>query len=358
MSCNKCVIPQLQSTMKKKIKYQIKITFDKARPECSIGHFLSPYKGSKGNLDSLTFNKNLLRIDFERSKLYTEQEILSNNKNSVYEQVQKSLLAYYAMATTYPIIKKCTLLIFSRDKVIVDFTSMLNQPIRLGADKKLAISYQNSIRILQNDSKGIALRSAISYWLTGMCSVDLYQKFDKLWRAFDRILLYEGNTVREKDGIKNIKTFLRNNSSKFNHSIEYAIKFPINTNLMSWGKLFMDKPADIRRKMTEYSDYRIISIYNKVFYDRKIQKELTLRSETQDVLNHFLSHNASVNEIELVLLLSLTYTYFIRCKMFHAEFPDSSFKLISTYEDKIINALSGLLEIVVQELIEVQALLR
>ena len=48
MSCNKCVLPLLQTTMKKKIKYQIKITFDKARPECSIGHFLSHIKGQKG----------------------------------------------------------------------------------------------------------------------------------------------------------------------------------------------------------------------------------------------------------------------------------------------------------------------
>lgn len=102
--------------MKKKITYQIKIAFEKSRPECGVGKFLSPYLGSKGYEDSITFSKRMLRIDLKRSKLYTKEEILSNNRNSVYEQVQKSLLEYYTIATSFPQIKRCTLIIYKREK--------------------------------------------------------------------------------------------------------------------------------------------------------------------------------------------------------------------------------------------------
>lgn len=344
--------------MKRKYRYQIKISFEKSRTECGVGTFPSPYIGSKGNVDSITFFKGLLCIDFERSRLYSQEEILSNNRNSVYEQVQKCLLAYYAIASTFPKITKCTLIIYQRDEVLYDFTKTLNQPIQQMTKNKLTISPVNSVRILQNDSKGFALRSAISYWLTGMCSSDIYQKFDKLWRAFDRILLYEGDTTKEKDGINSIKNFIVTNSNKFTESTNYALRFPIDISTLSWGKLLMDKPSDICRKLMLYTDYRIAAVFSKICNDRNVKAELIAQSNLHTVLNHFSSNSSTTKDIDLVLLLSLTYTYYIRCKMFHAEFPDSSFKLIPTNEDKIIEALSNLLEIVVKELLENQIFLR
>lgn len=344
--------------MKQKYKYQIKISFEKSRKECGIGSFSSQYLGSKGHADKISFHKSLISIDFERSRLYTQNEILSNNRNSIYEQVQKCLLVYYAIAYSFPKITKCILTIYRRDRVIYDFTQHLNQPIQKFANNKLAISTVNSIRILQNDPKGIALRSAISYWLTGMCSSDIYQKFDKLWRAYDRILLYEGDTDKEKDGIISIKKFIETNSNKFTSSINYVLSFPIDINTLSWGKLLLNKRSDISRKLTQYSDFRIVSVFNKVCNDRNIKSELVNQSKLQTVLNHFASNKNTIKDIELVLWLSITYTYYIRCKMFHAEFPDSSFKLIPTDEDRIIEALSNLLEIVVKEIIEIQTLLR
>lgn len=127
---------------------------------------------------------------------------------------------------------------------------------------------------------------------------------------------------------------------------------------MSWGKLLLDKPSDISRKITQYSDSRILDIFRKVCNDRKIASILTTPSKLQQVQNHFVLNSSTTDDIELVLLLSLTHAYYIRCKMFHAEYPDSSFKLIPTYEDKIIEALSDLLGFVINEIIEIQTLLR
>ena len=45
-------------------------------------------------------------------------------------------------------------------------------------------------------------------------------------------------------------------------------------------------------------------------------------------------------------------TYYLRCKLFHGEVPDSTFKLKPTDEDWEIEELGKLLEIVVFELLE------
>ena len=72
----------------------------------------------------------------------------------------------------------------------------------------------------------------------------------------------------------------------------------------------------------------------------------------ENVVNHFAANTATICDIDIVLLLSLSYTYYLRCKLFHGEVPDSTFKLKPTDEDWEIEELGKLLEIVVFELLE------
>ena len=90
----------------------------------------------------------------------------------------------------------------------------------------------------------------------------------------------------------------------------------------------------------------------------KLQAALSNAGLWTNVMNHFAANTATICNIDIVLLLSLSYTYYLRCKLFHGEVPDSTFKLKPTDEDWEIEELGKLLEIVVFELLNHNHILR
>lgn len=93
-------------------------------------------------------------------------------------------------------------------------------------------------------------------------------------------------------------------------------------------------------------------MFQSLVYGPKVQTALSSAGLWTDVVNHFTANTATICDIDIVLLLSLSYTYYLRCKLFHGEVPDSTFKLKPTDEDWEIEELGKLLEIVVFELLE------
>lgn len=343
-------------------KYYVEVIFTNRRPNCAIGIRNSSYYRSNGRQDTFTFRNNGFTIEAERSCSYSDGSILNNSQNSLNGQILKGLLVYYALASDFPKLKNISIL-RKRQRRLGDFvyteTLRFQQPLTPGIVRNLHLSQADVNEILEETDKGIAVRTALSYWLKGVNSQDKYFKFDRYWKAFDRLLLHQGNTTRERDGIPAMKALIRGNAGLFVKSTamintasdDYIRKFSWNKLLYKCSKRYT-KPEDICRRATEYSDSRAIRLFQSLVYGPKVQTALSSAGLWTNVVNHFAANIATICDIDIVLLLSLSYTYYLRCKLFHGEVPDSTFKLKPTDEDWEIEELGKLLEIVVFELLE------
>jgi hypothetical protein len=100
-----------------------------------------------------------------------------------------------------------------------------------------------------------------------------------------------------------------------------------------------------------YTDKRIIELLKEtIAYRKPILESNNLYDEVVDYIDQKMEANIT-NSIELVPLLCIKYTYFVRNKMFHGEIPESTFKLLQTEEDSEIDNLNILLETLVGEII-------
>ena len=169
------------------------------------------------NVDTFTFSRKGFTLLARRSGVYTDGTILNNERNGLYQQIIKGLLVYYALSDDFPILKSITIKrIKSRtaDYVYTE-TNNFQQPLKPGVPKKYYLPIPFADEILQETEKAQALRIALTYWLKAMNSSDSYFRFDRLWKAYDRLLLYEGNTTRERVGIPSIKNVISNYSALF-----------------------------------------------------------------------------------------------------------------------------------------------
>lgn len=348
-------------------KYIVTVLFTNSRSCCAMGVRQSPYFKSQGRVDEFTFKKNGFVLVAERSAVYADGSILTNSQNSLGKQILKGLLVYYALSPDFPKLKSIEIIrkrLSRQGDFVYLETSNFYQPLKPRVQRNFHLSAANIDVCLEESEKGEAVRIALSYWLKAINSGDDYFKFDRLWRAYDRLLLYQGNSNKEIDGIRAIKALIKANAALFQESIsltstytyDYIRKFRWNKLLYSKSKKY-NNVGEIVRLAKEYTDKRAICLYKNLVAGPKVSVALS-PDQTNDVQAHFTAHNATVNEIDIVQLMSLTYTYYIRCKMFHGEVSESTFKLKQTDEDWEIHELVQLLEKVVYELLNNNNILR
>lgn len=354
--------------MAKRHNYIVDVTFVGTRPTCAIGIRYSSYLMSRGRTDTFEFKKNGFTINAERSTVYSDGSILSSDRNGLYGQILKGLLVYYALSSDFPKVKRLSIVRKRKSPytdVVYSETAGFQQPINPGVPRKLSFSTSNISEILNETPKGNAIRIAMTYWLKAANSADPYFKFDRYWKAYDRLLLYEGNTTKQRVGIPAIKStislnevlFIRSKALTNTYSDAFIRSFSWN-HLLSSKSMSYTKPSEILRRATEYTDSRAVRLFQNLLDGAKINAVLISSGFRTIVDAHFKANAATTNDIDVVLLMSLSYTYYIRCRLFHGEVPDSTFKLKKTNEDREIEELNKLLEIVVFELLENNNILR
>ncbi len=355
-------------TMARRYTYIVEIAFVGRRSTCAIGTKMSEYLMSGGKMDTFEFKKNGFTITAERSAIYADGSILSSDRNGLYGQVMKGLLVYYALSSDFPKIKSICI-VRKRKKpysdVMYSETVGFRQPMIPSKNRRLTFSTANIDEILNETPKGYAVRTAMTYWLKAANSTDLYFRFDRYWKAYDRLLLYEGNGANQKNSIIDIK-----NKISVNEVLFVKSKALINTysdayiRSFSWNHLLYSKskkytvPQEISRRAMEYTDSRAIRLYKHLLDGEKIDAALVLAGLRAIVDAHFVANATTRKDIDIVVLMSLSYTYYVRCRMFHGETPDSTFKLKDTNEDREIEELVKLLELVTFELLENSHILR
>ena len=346
--------------------YHIKITFDKNRSECNVGLMYAQYSDRINHNDTFIFQPKELTIIISRSKRYKDGSILNSNLNTVYNQITKALLYYYSLSNDFPEIKNIE--IIRKRFRLADYSyseckSGIIQPIVNGQSKIYQFDKDKIKVIFEETEKGKNIRIALSYWLKGVSSNERYYKFEHLWKALNRLFMYQGNSPKEVHCMASLRTIIINNEILFSKT--KAITNSYTTEMLRsfrWRQLILNdydipsKTVALHDFILRYKDNRIMDLFNSILPYRS--DYLNAKLLLNDVTNHINRNMSSVCDAELITILSLKYTYFVRNKMFHGEIPDSTFKLHETNEDIEIDRINEILSSLIFELIDNNNILR
>lgn len=348
--------------------YHITIDFKGIGPTNRIGRKYSGYTGKHSYKDTFLFFARRCSMVLSRTKAFNDGEILSHANNSINTQIIKALLCYYALSSDFPIVDKISIVRKRSGQPDFVYTECNNivQPIGYAANRKLTCSLNVLDALLDESPKGQAVRIAMSYWLKGISSIDVYYKFDHLWRAFNRLFMYQGNDPREHECMKAMRSFILNNPTHFSQSIAITNAYSRDElHGFRWSRMILND-YDTRKKTGALVDF--VQRYHDGRIMELLHEKLTCRNNYIDdpnnpifrstIDNHINSHLLTTVDAELVTLLSVKYAYFVRNKLFHGETTDGTFKVRPNNIDNEMKLLNRLLEVLVMELMDNHQLLR
>ena len=351
--------------------YNIRIDFNKKRPECSLGNRCSAYPGGKDALgvpytDTFHFFQDHLNVIAQRSSNYHDGSILSNDKNSLYLQILKALAYYYAYANDVPKIKKVT--IVKKQSGREDYTynecNSFLQPVNDDCIKANRFSAGVLEVIFDNSERGNAILTALTYWLKSYEYRNIPSlRFDALWRAFNCLYRYQANNDKDFEGLRNFRSFITGNQHLFPNSISITTGYDQSVwDSFRWRALILNdyneesKMNALSDFIQRYHDSRIMhSLYNIITVR---QNYLEPASLWDSVVTHLTANFTSNSDIETLTILVVKYAYFVRCKYVHGELPENSFKIEHTNIDKELTRLNELFTVFIFEIINGNSSLR
>lgn len=353
--------------------YTIKIHI--SRDNVELNSFQNiPYANSGvGCGDTVTFKKQTIIIEAERSKKMSPQEILYNNQNSLYRQIIKCILFLYLKNECRILLKKIDILRRTQRTQDTPYSITVdkyNQPVK--ADFVLRYSIPGTIldMVWQEGIQAEYLRTIFSYWLLALASEDRFYIFEQLWRSFERLAFYANrasNSKSEYEAIRNMKNLIRNNTHLFPDAMNEAHRISGRSfRSFDWSGYVKNefptlaasnKPKPYTEKYQKYfvlcnMDLRVIGMLKKTLLIR--ENELRHFGVYATVLRHITTHLATRAKYDeqLLTMLCCKYAYYFRNKMFHGEVLSHSFTFTEkTIENKNIDVLNTLLQSLTTDLI-------
>lgn len=345
--------------------YRVSILFKGIGALVRIGSKKSGYSTIHPYQDTFVLYHKSCNLFLSRTKKYEDGTILSNANNSINTQIIKALLCYYAVTKDFPVIDKLTIVRMSSNSPDYAYkeANTFIQPLQNIVVRSLICNSSVVDGLMENSQRGQTLRIVMSYWLKGISSDDVYYRFDHLWRAFNRLFTYQGNQTTELDNMVIMRQFILKNNSVFPKSIAITNGYP-ESKFMSyrWSRMILND-YDTQKKTVALVDF--IERYHDGRIMRMLQQKLACRSVylanvglAGRVNSYIASNLATTIDAEVVTLLAIKYSYFVRNKMFHGEVVDRTFKVRENNLDIEMQNLNELLETLVMEIMENYHLLR
>ncbi len=308
-----------------------------------------------------------IEIQAERNGKFDIEDIIEYKQSTIYTQIYKSLL--------YLFLKKGKRVnIRSIDVRRIDYFQPLpidakRQPLVGDFSIRFAIPEAVLDNLWEEGVKGNTMRAAVSHFLVALSSNDRYIRFERLWRAFEQIAMWNyyhdamPNKPKEFEALVNMRNHICSNPIELSNTFAYVDTLD-NTRIESlhWRKLIQNnytcanKVRQVRELYDDFfdknKDERLVGVFKKAL--KMQEKEINNQGRMVDfeTLISDYSNNHIRNNSHVLSLLVCKYCYFMRNKMFHGEVADFSFCFTNhTEDDDITDFLNELLERLVNELI-------
>ncbi len=323
-------------------------------------------KTSQG--DTIKVFTQKIEIQAERNGLFKLDDIIEYKQNSIYVQIYKSLLYLFLKKGKRVNIRSIEVKRNGCQPEILQIDAR-RQPLNgdfslmyAVSDKVLAILWDESV-------ESETLRASVSHFLVALSVKDRYKRFERLWRAFEQIIMWHKyhaimpNKPKEFDALVEMRNYICSNPRELSNIFSYVQSLnSADIERLHWNKLVKNnyvsanKAPQIKQLYDDFydknKDERLVGVYKKI--QKSYAKEIANQGRTDDfdaVIQKYSSTHAK-NDSHLLSLIVCKYCYFMRNKMFHGEVADFSFCFTNhTEDDDITDFLNSLLERLVNELI-------
>lgn len=336
--------------------YTIEILFDINSRTRNIFSGQVPYFGSASFLDDFRIYNDKIIIEAKRSAIVPLDNIFYNHFSSLYNQILKSLLFYYVSTRKFAKITSIKVSRASSLKTLEEKTFKDNQFNQV-LDSSFKLNYQieqaRLQELLNETPKGQTTLIAISYLLISNTALSESEKFEKLWKSFNKLFTHIAGEKKDFNCLRYLRQFVIDNPSILTLSTSKVSSLTTNKlrNVIRWRGLLLDnydteaKTGAFRDFVLRYSDKRIMEILLETKYG---YKETFLKNQgffdAVDIHIQNAIASDTKNDNEVVSLLTGKYMYFVRNKTFHGEKVDSSFRLSVNKEDNELKFLNSVLE--------------
>jgi hypothetical protein len=340
--------------MTRENKYTIEITFEEEESKSLFAGEV-PYYGSASFRDNFTILSDKIIIKADRSAVIPLDTIFHNHFSSLYNQIIKSLIFYYATNRKFTAITSIKITRVRNNKIldskilnVGDFNQVLDSSFTLSYE----IKQERLSELFQETPKGISTLISLSYILKANLNISESDKFEKLWKAFNKLFTLIGNDKKDFNCLRTLRQLIVDNPTILPQS---NLKVNgLSTNKLReirWRAMIIDiydnekKTEAFKEFVLRYSDKRIMEIILETNYGyrRDYLQNKGWLVEVDTHVNDSINANTK-NDNEIITFLTGKYMYFVRNKTFHGEKVDSSFRLSVNKEDIELKFLNGILE--------------
>ncbi len=336
--------------------YKIEILFDLDIRARTIFIGQVPYFGSATFSDDFKIYNDKIELVARRSAIIPLDNIFYNHFSSLYNQVLKSLLFYYATTRKFAKIKSISIS-RARSKNILEEKLFKDDQFNQVLDSSFKLNYQIEQARLQelfNESpKGHTTLIVVSYLLIANTTLNESDKFEKLWKSFNKLYTHIANDNKDFNCLRFLRQFVIDNPNILKLSANKVTDLTTIKlrNSIRWRGMLLDnydteaKTESFKDFVIRYSDKRIMEILleTKYGYRETFLRNKGLFNLVDAHIKHAIEIN-TINDNEVVSLLTGKYMYFVRNKTFHGEKVDSSFRLSVNKEDNELKFLNSILE--------------
>lgn len=349
--------------MTRKNKYIIDIIFDISSNYFKAYNLKSSYIGSKGFEDDIQISPKSIKIIAYRSTKINLNDVFYNHNSSMYMQIIKSIIFFYLNSKAFTAIDSIAINRFGKEKLL-DSKKIQSKDLAQVLSKKFLplytkFNFTNLKKLFDNDEKGEAILIASSYIVKASAVSDEIEKFERLWKALNRLYKFIGNNGNEHNCHVDLRNFILNNPNKLPLSIKEVTSINAQQlrQKLRWRALIINDFATFNKTQAfsdfvmRYTDSRIMSVLKETLaYREEYLKNKNLYYSTLSYIDSKIQLN-NHSDTEIVAILCIKYMYFVRNKLMHGEKVDSTLRLLPNKELKELTWLNSILEALVIDLI-------
>jgi hypothetical protein len=347
----------------RKNKYIINIAFNPIENNFRNYELDSSYVGSRNFKDKIKITPTSIEIIANRSTIVNLEDILYNHTSSMYIQILKSIIFFYLNSKIYTDINQIMIKRYRNDKLLKEINISTKDLAQISSKNFTALNQKLNLskleKLFDDDEKGEAILIASSYILKASTLNDEIEKFERFWKAFNKLYKYIGNNQNEHACQRELREFILKNKDKFPLSIKEISSLNSNQlrKKLRWRTLILNDHSTIKQTkafskfVIRYSDYRIMNVLKETLvYREDFLKNEKLYDETLNHINSKIEEKI-ISDAEIVTLLCIKYMYFVRNKLMHGEKIDSTLRLLPNKEIEELNWLNSILEALIIDLI-------
>lgn len=240
-------------------------------------------------------------------------------------------------------------------------TENIQQRFKKTLDQNEILACDTLHSLFENAGISHKLNTALSYLVIGLETNENVGSFDNLWRSFNGLAKMATSKSKDSEVLRELRDVIEQKYDEFELLNEFAGKLTTDYLEKRYiSEYIKNEYKDIKNlcgfnRMKEhmllsFTDFRVCTVIIQRMNCKK--RELKLYDPNNNIDKELDKRilNRNVDNFDVVRLLILKYSYFLRCKYFHGEKIPENF-LVNTIESKELTYMSIPLKLMIFDIL-------